>query len=108
MPLKMRRAALRSALSGKAADGAVMVVDEWNVEAVSTKAFHQTLQRLGVSGKAMLIVAQADEKLALSARNVPNLQLRVLPGLSTYEVVAADTLLFTRAALDRLAEGESA
>jgi large subunit ribosomal protein L4 len=104
MPKKMRRAALLSALSGKAADGAVVVVEDWQVDAVSTKAFRQVLNRFDLDGKTMLVLAEANNPLALSARNIPDLQLRVLPGLSTYEVVAARTLLFTRAALARLEE----
>jgi large subunit ribosomal protein L4 len=106
MPKKMRRAALLAALSGKAADGAVVVIEDWQLEAISTKAFRQVLNRFDLNGKTMLVVAEADEKLALSARNVPDLDLRVLPGLSTYEVVAARTLLFTRAALDRLQQDQ--
>lgn len=102
MPKKMRRAALISALSDKAAAGSVVVVDDLRVENVSTRDFGRTLERLSLVGKTMLVIAEADPKVALSARNLKNLQLRVLPGLSTYEVVDADTLLFTQAALERL------
>src|SRR5438128_538996 len=129
MPRKMRRAALAEALSAKVADGAVWVLEALSVEAVSTKSFRQVLDRLGVEGKTMLVLEQPDLKLALSARNLPNLTVRVLGnaapeapaegeeteasgngkgrvcrGLSTREVVGSDRLLFTRAALDRLQE----
>ena len=104
MPRKMRRRALLEALSGKAADGAVVVVEGWQVDTVSTRGFRQVLERFGLQGKTMLVLSEPDEKLALSARNLPGIQLRVLPGLSTYEVVASDHLLFTRAAVERLQE----
>jgi large subunit ribosomal protein L4 len=102
MPRKMRRAALVQALSGKAADGGVTVVEEWQLEGVSTRVLRALLDRLGARGRTMLVLDQANQTVALSARNLPDVRVRVLPGLSTYEVVATDTLLFTRAALERL------
>src|SRR5881409_2057195 len=60
MPKKMRRAALLSALSGKAADGAIIVVEAWQVDAISTKRFRETLDRFEFSGKTMLVLDQAD------------------------------------------------
>src|SRR5207302_2121126 len=75
---------------------------ELQVENVSTREFGRTLERLSLVGKTMLVIAEADPKVALSARNLKNVRLRVLPGLSTYEVVHADTLLFTQAAVERL------
>jgi large subunit ribosomal protein L4 len=108
MPRKMRRAALLSALSGKAAGGAIVVVDSLQMESVSSREFGQILQRFSLRGNTMLVLAKADDNVALSARNLPNVKLRILPGLSTYEVAAADTLLFTQAAVERLQEGASA
>jgi ribosomal protein L4 len=50
----------------------------------------------------MLVLGSRDETVLLSARNIPNLSLRVLPGLSTYEVMQARNLLFTREAVEQL------
>ncbi len=104
MPQKMRRAAFLSALSARAADGVVKVVESISVAEVSTKQFAAWLTRLQPGRSTLLILAARDENLALSARNLPGLQVRVLPGLSTYELVRADTVIFTRDAVSRLEE----
>lgn len=102
MPRKMRRAALLQALSSKAADGSIVVVADWQLEKVSTRNFVHALNRLERTGKKMLVVAEAPDALKLSARNIPGVSLRILPGLSTYEVIATDTLILTEAALELL------
>ncbi len=104
MPKKMRRAALLEALSDKAANGGIVVVESWDLDGVSTRKFQQTLNRFGFAGKTMLVLDEPNRDLELSARNLPDLAVRVLPGLSTYEVVAATTLVLTSAALTRLEE----
>jgi large subunit ribosomal protein L4 len=102
MPKKMRRAAVKSALSAKAQDAGVKVLEALTLTEISTKQLASLLNTVGVDGRTMLIVAAKDEKITLSARNIPNLSLRILPGLSTYEVMQAKNLLFTRDALDLL------
>lgn len=104
MPQKMRRAAFRGALSAKAADGAVKVLEELNVPEISTKSFSEWLARLEPSRKVVLVLATANENAWLSARNLPNVRIIVLPGLSTYEVMKADTLIFTQDALAKIEE----
>jgi large subunit ribosomal protein L4 len=102
MPKKMRRAAIKSALTAKAQDQAVRVLEAINLSEISTKAMAGLLKTVGVSGKTMLVLAARDENTVLSARNIPNLTLRFLPGLSTYEVVRSENLLFTREAIEKL------
>jgi large subunit ribosomal protein L4 len=102
MPKKMRRAAVKSALAAKAQDAAVKVLEALAPTEISTKAMAGILNAVGIEGRTMLIVAAKDEKVALSVRNIPNVSLRILPGLSTYEVMQAKNLLFTRDALDLL------
>jgi large subunit ribosomal protein L4 len=104
MPQKMRRAAFRSALSGKLADGGVLILEEMSVPEVSTKQFAAWLNRLNPGQKCTLVLSHRDENAVLSARNLPHVRVIVIPGLSTYEVVLADTLVITRAALQRLEE----
>jgi large subunit ribosomal protein L4 len=102
MPKKMRRAAIKSALTAKAQDQAVRVLEAIQLTEISTKAMAGLLKTVGVSGKTMLILSGRDENTILSARNIPNLTLRFLPGLSTYEVMRAENLLFTRQAIEQL------
>jgi large subunit ribosomal protein L4 len=104
MPRKMRRAAIKSALSAKVQDEAVKVLEALSLPEISTKALAGLLQTVGVSGRTMLIVSSRDETVRLSARNIPKLSLRVLPGLSTYEVMQTQHLLFTREAIEQLQE----
>jgi large subunit ribosomal protein L4 len=104
MPQKMRRAAFRSALSAKAGDGSVRVVETLSVEEISTKRFAAWLSRLEPGKNTVLVLPARDENAILSARNLPHVRVIVLPGLSTYEVVKADTLILTRDAITRLEE----
>lgn len=104
MPQKMRRAAFRSALSAKAADGSIRVLEALQVDEISTKQFAEWLGRLEPGAKAVLVLAQRDENAVLSARNLPHVRVVTLPGLSTLQVVTADTLILTRDAITRIEE----
>ena len=75
-PKKMIRLALRSALSDRAADGKVVVIDEWGWTAPSTKAGKAALGALGLEGKVLVVVQADDDNVILSFRNLPEVQLR--------------------------------
>ena len=68
---KTRRLALKSALSAKAAENAVLVVDGLTVETAKTKPFAEFLKKIGAEGKAMVITENVDSNVVLSARNIP-------------------------------------
>jgi large subunit ribosomal protein L4 len=105
MPQKMRRAALLSALSGKAAAGAIRVMEGLQAERIKTKDAAALLATVGIQGRTVIVVTEWDQNLRLSLRNLPNVRVAVVSsGLSTYEIMGADTLIFTRAAVDRLQE----
>jgi large subunit ribosomal protein L4 len=104
MPQKMRRAAFRSALSAKAETGDIRVLEGLEVAEISTKQFAEWLGKLELGQKVVLVLNERNSNASLSARNLPNVKVVVLPGLSTYEVVRADTLVFTRDAVSRLEE----
>ena len=104
MPQKMRRAAFRSALSSKVVDGSVRVLEQLSVSEISTKQFAQWLSKLDPQGRVLLVLAERDQNATLSARNLPNVEVVLLPGLSTYEVIRAETLVFTQDAVSKLEE----
>jgi large subunit ribosomal protein L4 len=104
MPQKMRRAAFRSALSSKVVDGSVRVLEQLSVNEISTKQFAQWLSKLDPQGRVLLVLAERDQNATLSARNLPNVEVVLLPGLSTYEVIRAETLVFTQDAVSKLEE----
>lgn len=98
-PKKMIRLALRSALSDRAGDGKVLVVDDWGFEAPSTKGATTALAALGLDGRVLLVVGHDDATTALSFRNLPEVQL-IRPGeLNAYDVLCNDWVVFTSANL---------
>ncbi|MEO9223683.1 MAG: 50S ribosomal protein L4 [Acidimicrobiales bacterium] len=98
-PKKMIRAALRCALSDRAADGKVVVVKEWGWVNPSTKAARTALDALGVEGRALVVVDRSDENAIRSFRNLPRVHL-VEPGeLNAYDVLVSDYVVFTEATL---------
>jgi len=107
VPKKVRRLALRSALSAKLAEGRMVVLDDLKMESISTKAMLATLARLSLEGKVMLVLAQPDDIVAKSARNVPWLAVRVAPSISTYDLLNADTVVFTKDALAKIEEAQT-
>lgn len=91
--------ALRSALSDRAAQGKVVVVDQWGFDTPSTKAAKAALAELGVTGKALVVVGRDDAAAALSFRNLPDVQL-IAPGeLNAYDVLVNEWVVFSEAVL---------
>jgi large subunit ribosomal protein L4 len=99
-PKKMIRLALRSALSDRASDGKVIVLDEWGIEAPSTKAALKLLDSLGVSGRALLVLGDEDEHIFKSFRNLGiSAHCLVARELNAYDVLVSDWVIFTKATL---------
>lgn len=107
-PKKMRRMALKSALSAKLADDEVMVVEAITLDSISTKQMAQKLANLGVQGKVLIIVEQLTDELVKSCRNIPGLQLRVAPNFSVRDVIDCDKLVITKGAIAKVEEVYSA
>ena len=98
-PKKMVRLALRSALSDRAADGKVLVVDSWGWDAPKTKDAKAALTALGVEGRALVVLGPDDAVAARSFRNLPEVHI-VTPGeLNAYDVLVSDFVVFTKATL---------
>ncbi|NBV03623.1 MAG: 50S ribosomal protein L4, partial [Acidimicrobiia bacterium] len=106
-PKKMIRLALRSALSDRAAEGRVIVVDEWGFDAPSTKAGVAALSALGLEGRVLVVLAADDVNAALSLRNIPEVQLITPAELNAYDVLCNDTVVFTSSTLPTSATAES-
>jgi large subunit ribosomal protein L4 len=95
-PKKMISLALRSALSDRAGEGKVVVVDSWGWDKPSTKAAVKALAGLGVEGRVLVVVGRDDAAAALSFRNLPEVQL-IAPGeLNAYDVLCNDFIVFTQ------------
>jgi large subunit ribosomal protein L4 len=98
-PKKMVALALRSALSDRAADGKVVVVDSWNFDAPKTRDARIALAALGVSGRVLLVLDREEEAAAKSFRNLPKVHLILPSELNAYDVLCSDWVVFTRATL---------
>jgi large subunit ribosomal protein L4 len=100
----MKRLALQGALTAKFGDGAVKVVDELSMEASKTRELVGYLEALNATGRVVLVADRGDEKLALSARNLPKVSILQPDSLNVVDVLNADVLLICRPALATMAE----
>lgn len=111
MPRKMRRAAMRSGLSARCNDGAIRALDALTPATHKTRDMAGALGALDISGKVLLVDAEFDHNAQLAARNIPNVSLQHAASLNLLQVLSADTLVFTLAALEfvekRLTDGTS-
>ena len=107
---KMVKGALRSALSDALASGKVIVLEELSFEQPKTKQAAETLTALGLDGRVLLVLPQPTEDGAVekSFRNIPMVRIAYGRGIGTYDVLLADHVVLTAAALDVLAGGEAA
>jgi large subunit ribosomal protein L4 len=98
-PKKMIQLALRSALSDRAAEGKVAVVERWQFSEPRTREADAALRALGLDGKVLVVLSPDDEVAAKSFRNIPRVHVLLASELNTYDILCADWLLFTRATL---------
>jgi len=103
LPKKVRAAGLCHALSSKAKDAKLIVLDQASVDSIKSSALAKRLNKLASSG--MLIVdGTFDQKFALSARNLANVALVAVAGLNVYDILKRDTLVMTKAAVKAIEE----
>lgn len=95
-PKKMKRLALRSALSARASEGAVMVVDAYGWDAPKTKQAVALLTGIGLDGKVLAVVGAGDTNAARSYANLPNVIVCTASQINTYDVLWSDAVVFTR------------
>lgn len=101
---KVRRAALRGALSAKAADGAVKVVEGFGLDKIQTRALAERLAAWEVEGRVLLVLAARDEIVERSAANIREVRIILAPSLNVVDLLEADTIVFTRDAVARAEE----
>jgi len=95
-PKKMVKLALKSALSDRANEGKIIVVDSWGIDTPKTKTAKVALDALGITGTALVVVGRDDAAAALSFRNIPSVQI-IGPGeLNAYDVLCNEWIVFTK------------
>ncbi len=101
---KVKRLAMKSALSAKAAENEIVVIDGLHVEEIKTKAFKGFLDKIGVAGKALVITESVDEKVVKSARNIAGISTTIATILSPYMILNNRKLVVDKAALAKIEE----
>lgn len=104
LPKKVRRLAIKSALSSKVKGNEIIVLDQLSLAAPKTKDFAAILNNLKVDRKALVVTAAFEENVALSARNIPGVKFVVAEGINVLDVLVYDKLIITKDAVEKVQE----
>jgi large subunit ribosomal protein L4 len=104
MPAKMRRSALRGVLSAKASEGAVRVVTGFDLDKIKTTVMIDRLAAWDAGGKVLLVLPARDQTVERSCRNLQAVRVILADSLNVVDLLEADTVVFTRDALDKAQE----
>ena len=104
LPRKVRSLALRGALTAKLGDEAIRVIDAFGLDEIKTRDLATVLAALNASGRILVVAPSTDEKLKLSARNLPTVDVILADSLNVVALVQADTIVIEQPALERMQE----
>lgn len=104
LPKKVRRLAMRSALSSKVEGGSIVVLDDLKLDQPKTKDMVSILNNLKINHKALVVIADRDDNVIKSARNIPGIKPVPASWLNVYDLLAHNTLVITRDAVSRVEE----
>jgi large subunit ribosomal protein L4 len=102
LPKKVRALALKHALSTKAKDGGLIVIDKAAVKEPKTKVLAAVFGKLGFDNALIIDGAEVDAGFATAARNIPNIDVLPVQGINVYDIMRRKTLVLTKAAIDAL------
>ena len=100
---KEKRAALKSVLTSRVLDNKLIVVDELKFDEIKTKKFQAVMDNLKVK-KALIVIADNDEKITMSARNIPTVKTALVNSINVYDILKGDTLVLTKDAVAKIEE----
>ena len=101
---KVKRLALKSALSAKAAASEIVVIDGLHVEEIKTAPFKAFLDKIGVSGKTLLVTEAVDEKVIKSCANIAGVKTALYNEINVYDILNCDTFIVAKAAIEKIEE----
>ncbi|MGM7724584.1 50S ribosomal protein L4 [Metabacillus sp. Hm71] len=104
LPKKVRRLAIKSALSSKVVDNNIVVLEDLALNAPKTKEMTAVLKGLSVDKKALIVTADSNENVALSARNIPGVTVVTADGVNVLDVLNHEKLIMTKAAVQKVEE----
>jgi large subunit ribosomal protein L4 len=102
LPKKVRALALKHALSAKAKDGGIIILDKATVKDGKTKALQTSFEKLGLANALIIDGAEVEASFRLAARNIPNIDVLPVQGINVYDILRRPTLVLTKAALEAL------
>jgi large subunit ribosomal protein L4 len=102
LPKQVRALALRHALSAKARDNAIIVLDAAEATDPKTKAMMGHFEKLGIANALIISGAEVQENFGLAARNIPNIDVLPIQGINVYDIMRREKLVLTKAAVDAL------
>jgi len=102
LPKKVRVLALKHALSAKAKDGGIILIEDAKLAETKTKALKGHFAKLGVANALIVDGAEIDNGFRLATRNIPDIDVLPIQGINVYDILRRNTLVLTRAALDAL------
>jgi large subunit ribosomal protein L4 len=102
LPKKVRVLALKHALSAKAKDGGIVLIEDAKLAETKTKLLKGHFEKLGVANALIIDGAEIDNGFRLATRNIPNIDVLPIQGINVYDILRRHTLVLTRAALDAL------
>jgi large subunit ribosomal protein L4 len=104
LPRKMKRLALRGALTAKFADEAIKIIDTFGLEAIRTRDLAGVLRALEATGRILVVAPGRDQTLVLSARNLPTVEVILADSLNVVDLLNADLILIEQPSLARMQE----
>lgn len=104
LPKKVRRLALKSALSAKVVEQNFLVLDALTLDAPKTKDFKAVLAALEINKKALFVTAELNENVLLSARNIPGVTVLTAEGINVLDLLGHEKVVFTKAAVEKVEE----
>lgn len=104
LPKKVRRLAMKSALSTKVQNNTILVLDNLQMEKAKTKEMANILKNLEVDGKALIVMEQVDHSVIRSARNIQGVETALVNTLNVYDILKYDRFIITKSAVEKVEE----
>ena len=104
LPKKMRRLAMKSALSSKVLENEIIVLDELKFEAPKTKEMVKVLENIKAGKKALIVMAEKDENVIKSAANIPGVRTALVGTMNVYEIINHTNFIVTKEAINKIEE----
>ena len=104
VPKKVKRLALKSALTSKVKENEIIVLDSLSFEAPKTKEMIKVLENVKAAKKALIVTSEKDENVVRSASNIPGVRTTIVSAMNTYEIVNATSFIVTKDAVEKIQE----